>query len=145
MQLPKSISYLCILVADLEGGRRPGVPSAPVKTSQKKDGCHTVPQVLQVIGSPSDKFLDPLLHLFKFNNKDLNNQYLVYIIYTLKLRVIEFYKTSYAAVYLTTVRIFLCIFILLWCKSVIYNTLSLWNIQFFLGIEMPLCTLLQLG
>ena len=33
----------------------------PVKTSQKRDDHHTEPQVSQVIGPPSDKFLDPPL------------------------------------------------------------------------------------
>ena len=35
--------------------------SSPVKTSQKKDGRHTGPQILPSIGTPSDKFLDLLL------------------------------------------------------------------------------------
>ena len=34
------------------GGLEARGPPGPVKTSQKKDGCHTVPQVLQVIWSP---------------------------------------------------------------------------------------------
>ena len=42
--------------------RGPG-PPAPVKTSQKEDGHCVGPQVLQVIGPPSDKFLDLLLTL----------------------------------------------------------------------------------
>ena len=50
-------------VADPGGPQRPR-PPAPVKTSQKKD-CHRHrPQVLSVIGPPSDKFLHPLLRWF---------------------------------------------------------------------------------
>ena len=52
-----------ITVADPGGAPEARAPPAPVKTSQKKDGRHHGPQVLQVIGPPpSDKFLDPLLN-----------------------------------------------------------------------------------
>ena len=41
-------------VADPRGAGDPG-PPAPVKTSQKKDGHHTGPQVSQVIGRPLEQ------------------------------------------------------------------------------------------
>ena len=47
-------------VAD-PGGGDPG--PLPLLKLIKEDGCHAGPQVLQVIGPPSDKFLDPLLAL----------------------------------------------------------------------------------
>ena len=39
-------------VADPGGDQSPGPPPTPVKTSQKKDGCHMGPQVSLVIGPP---------------------------------------------------------------------------------------------
>ena len=47
-----------LTVADLGGG---GPPPYPLKTSNKKDDRRAGPQVSEVIGPPSDKFLDPLL------------------------------------------------------------------------------------